>query len=121
MMDARIMARRIVAICERSRINVSTEGSAHLSLSEALRAQGVEVQDEVPLNAKDRIDMLIGAVGVEVKIKGQRRDIYRQLQRYAASDRIEALVLVTSAPWPASIREIGGKPFFNASLSVGWL
>jgi len=121
MTDPRLIARRIVAACERSRINVSTEDSAHLSLSKALRAQGMVVEDEVRLSPKDRIDLLIGTVGVEVKIKGQRRDIYHQLQRYAASDRIEALVLVTSAPWPATIREIGGKPFFNASLSVGWL
>lgn len=120
-MDPRLMARRIVAACERSRINVSTEGAAHIALSKALRAQGMEVQDEVALSEKDRIDLLIGTVGVEVKIKGQRREIFRQLERYAASERIEALVLVTSAPWPASIREIGGKPFFNASLSVGWL
>lgn len=120
-MDPRIMARRIVAICDRSQINVSTEGAAHIALSKALRAQGMEVEDEVLLNPKDRIDLLVGSVGVEVKIKGQRRDIFRQLERYAASDRIAVLVLVTSTPWPATIREIGGKPFFHASLSLGWL
>lgn len=119
--DPRLLARRIVAICERSRINVSTELSAHSDLARALEADGMEVVREFRLSARDRIDVLVGGVGVEVKIQGSRRDIFRQLERYAESEHVTALVLATSSAWPGGFKDIGGKPFFHASLVQGWL
>lgn len=120
MTDHRLLARRIAVICERSLINVSTEAAAHNDIAKALAAQGLDVRREVRLSDRDRIDVMVGGVGVEVKIKGSRRDIYRQLQRYAASDQVSALVLATAAAWPP-MPDISGKPFFHASLVKGWL
>lgn len=124
MIHPTILARKIVRILENTKVNVSTEASAHLSVANSLRA-GLElfsVQDEVRLSEKDRIDILVGGVvGVEIKVKSDRRSVFNQLERYAAHEQIEALVLVTGAAWPPSMKEIGGKPFFLASLSKGWL
>lgn len=121
MSDPRILARRIVTICQGSCINVSTEAAAHDDLATALAAAGLTVQREVKLTARDRIDVLVDGVGVEVKVQGSRRDIFRQLERYAESDQISALVLATSAAWPAGFASINRKPFFHASLVRGWL
>lgn len=124
MIHPTILARKIVRILENTKVNVSTEVSAHLSVSEALRAEldPIAVDDEVRLTPKDRIDILVGgAVVVEIKVKGGRRDVFAQLERYAAHDQVAALVLVTAAAWPRSMTHIGGKPFFLASLSKGWL
>ena len=72
MSEPRILARRIVTICQASRINVSTEAAAHNDLAAALVAAGLTVQREVKLNARDRIDVLVEGVGVEVKVQGSR-------------------------------------------------
>ncbi len=66
---------------------------------------------------------MVGNIVVEVKIKAkgaQRRNIFRQLDRYAKHDRVHAIVLVTSVAMhlPA---EINGKPTFVASLGQAWL
>lgn len=120
-MNPRLLARRIVTICHNSSINVSTEAAAHNALADALQAAGLDVQREVRLNDRERIDLLVDGVGIEVKVQGTRRDIWRQLQRYAASEQIHALVLATSAAWPAGVASVGGKPLFHASLARGWL
>jgi hypothetical protein len=51
---------------------------------------------EVWLNDSDRIDYLVGRVGVELKVKGAVNSVARQLQRYAQSDQIDELILVTT-------------------------
>ena len=121
MTDPRFIARRIAVAIAASRVNLSTEITAHTSLAAILRERGFDVATEVRLTDKDRIDIMVGGVGVEVKVAGGRRDIYRQLERYAASDQIEALVLATAGAWPAQMTVIGEKPFFLASLHSGWL
>ena len=73
------------------------------------------------LSAADRIDFLVGRVGVEVKIGQPRRQILRQLERYAGSDRLDELLLVSSAPFPSGGFRAHGKPVFIVSLSTGWM
>jgi hypothetical protein len=75
----------------------------------------------VVLTAKDRIDIMVQTVGVEVKVSPQRRLIFKQLQRYAALSEIDALVLASGAAWPGTMGRIGTTPFFFANLSRGWL
>lgn len=121
MTDASTLCRRIVTICQSSRIDVSTETAAHRMLAEALEAEGLILEREVKLTAAERIDLMVEGVGVEVKVKGNRRTVFGQLERYAACDQVTALVLATATAWPAGIDQIGGKPFFHASLVRGWL
>lgn len=121
MTDPRITARRVVAICESTTIDVSTEKTAHRSLAEALRRHGLEVTCEVSLTRKERIDIMVGSVGVEVKVKGSRREIYRQLERYAACPEVSVLVLATGAAWLKRLDSVGGKPLLLCSLTRGWL
>ena len=69
----------------------------------------------------DRIDFLLGGVGIEVKVDGSTAQILRQLRRYASSPQIEHLVLVTNRARHRSLPAvIGGKPLrvvhINASL-----
>lgn len=117
-----ILARRIASLIERSAIDVTTELAAQRDICEALERDGLDVEAEVPLSSRDRIDLLAGTVGIEVKIRaGRRREIFRQLERYAESDQIEALVLASGGSWPRSISEVKGKPLVFASLTLGWL
>lgn len=114
-------ARRIVTAITSSRINLTTESAAHRDIEKALASAGIEHTSEVRLSERERIDVLCGTVGVEIKVGHARRDIWRQLQRYAAFPEIEALVLATGTAFPTKLTEVDGKPLFVADLSKGWL
>ncbi|HMJ83794.1 MAG TPA: hypothetical protein VK504_11535 [Vicinamibacterales bacterium] len=78
----------------------SNEAELQAGVAEVLTASGFgfdPISDrEVILSPTDRIDFLIGTVGVEVKIGGSPAEIFRQLMRYAESPRIESLIVVTN-------------------------
>ena len=102
---------RVLAVLGRARLTYANEHELHQGVGEALTAAGVPFSREVALNARDRIDLLIGRVGIEVKVKGSWRDVQRQLARYADSDQISALVLVTSKPTHLRVAtQLNGKP-----------
>lgn len=120
MIDPRLTARRIVNLIQTHRIDMSTEDAAHRAIREVLAAD-MEVRSEVRLSPRDRIDIMAGACGVEIKVAGSRREVYAQLCRYAAHDDVGALVLATGTAWSQPQFEINGKLVLVASLSRGWL
>lgn len=120
MEEPAILARRIATTIGRARVNLTTEEAAHRAISKALTDAGIEHTNEARLTPSERIDILSGAVGVEIKVGHRRRDIWRQLERYAALSDISALVLATGTAFP-DVSEVGGKPLVVADLSKGWL
>jgi hypothetical protein len=99
------------------RFTYRDEGQLQDGLAAVFAAQAVVAEREVRLASRDRIDFLVGRVGVEVKTRGQVAAVARQLQRYAASDRIDALLLVTAVARHLTLpATIGGKPLVVASL-----
>ncbi len=87
------------------------QGDIHV----ALVAAGLPVEREVRLSARDIIDFRIGTIGVEVKIKGSKRDIYRQVERYCGLG-LGGLVLATNVPLGMP-DEIEGVPVHVVSLT----
>jgi hypothetical protein len=73
---------------------------------------------EAVLSAKDRVDFLVGGVGVECKIDGAKNDVLRQLLRYSESDAIKSLVLVTTK---AKHRSLDGLELSGKRLHVVWV
>lgn len=68
-----------------------------------------------------RLVFLGVVIGVEVKIdKGQRRAIARQVERYAAGARFDAIVLATNRAMTMP-PIMAGIPVRVASLGRGWL
>ncbi len=59
-------------------------------------------------------------IAVEVKIKGQRTAIYKQLQRYCSFDQVKIMVLVTARSMGLPT-EISGKPCYYINLSKAFL
>lgn len=81
----------------RWRFASATEAQFQDSIAAALRARGCAFEREVLLSEGDRIDFLLeNGVGIEVKVKGSAAAAERQLRRYAKSDRVKELMLVTS-------------------------
>lgn len=72
------------------------ELALHIGIEHALRAGGLDPRREVRLNDHDRIDFLVGVVGIEVKVAGSIGPVARQLRRYAESPMIDELILVTT-------------------------
>lgn len=89
-------------------------------IAEHLDAAGVGYRREVRLSEKDIVDFMIEGAAIEVKIKGSRANILRQLERYSAHADVKQLILLTSRSVLLP-RVIGGKPACSVSLSRAWL
>lgn len=110
----------IVKFIERHRWPLSSEKDLQEMFHAALVSAGVPARREVRLDEESIIDVMIGSVGVEMKIKGQRRAIYQQCERYCMIERVESLVLATAVSMGMP-QVINCKPVMVASLSRGWL
>lgn len=75
---------------------VGNESELQYAIEAILTAGGATVEREVRLSPRDRIDLLVGSCGIEVKVQGSAADVERQLRRYAEHARVESLVLVTT-------------------------
>ena len=88
-------------------------------IEQVLTAEGIEFEREVSLAKGDKVDFLIeGSIGLEVKVAGGLSGVTRQLHRYAQSDRIASLLLVTTrlAFHTNLPGELHGKPLEVATL-----
>lgn len=105
-LSARDLARRLA----RYRFPVSVEKAMQDAVESALRAEKLQFRREVTRGA-DRIDFVVGAIGVELKVKGSPSDLIRQLERYSAWDDLTELLLVTTRGHHLAVPStIGGKP-----------
>lgn len=111
----------VTAALRAHRFNVSSEEELQRGIAAALAAHGIENEREVVLTPRDRIDFMVGAVGVEVKIGGGISALTRQLLRYAQVERVSELVVVStrmqlSAQVP---RLLNGKPVSAVTIMGG--
>lgn len=99
------------AALRRYRYSYAHEDSLQAGLVEALGAEGLSATREVWLGQRDRLDIIVGRVGIEVKVAGSVDSVLRQLQRYAASDQLDALLLFTTRATHLGLpTTVGGKP-----------
>jgi hypothetical protein len=103
-------AAAVAAAIRARRYRYATEEDLQQGILEALIGQGFAARREVRLSPRNRIDLLVGRIGIEVKVGGIGRNVERQLARYAASDLIDGLVLVTNRARHQPPATIDGKP-----------
>jgi hypothetical protein len=72
----------IVAALSAVSFHVTDEPQLHAAISHVLREAGLAFEHEVKLGPRERIDFLVGDVGMEVKIGGSASSVVRQLVRY---------------------------------------
>jgi hypothetical protein len=115
--DTPVNADSVIEVLSHCRFSFVDEDRLQAGIAAALADVGVSSEREVRLAPRDRIDLLASRVGIEVKVAGSAESAWRQLNRYATSDRVDELVLVTTrASHRALPREVLGKP-----LSVWFL
>ena len=113
-------AQKIATLLQRTRLRVSNEAALQGDIATTLAAAGIAAEREVMLSPADRPDFMCGYVAIEAKCRYAKRSIYRQLERYAAHDRVSAIVLVTGTAMgmPA---QINGKPIYVVSIGRAFL
>jgi len=95
----------------RRRFAFVDEAELQLAIEAMLLECGQTYAREVVLSPRDRVDFMLGNTALEVKIKGSQPAVLEQLERYANSDQVSAIVLVTSRfQLRAMPPEINGKP-----------
>lgn len=114
----------VAALLSKGRFSLTVEKQTQAEIEAFLREQLPEalIEREKRLGGGDIPDFLIdGAVVVEVKVHGASKPgLRRQLERYAAYDCVQALILVTGVA-VALPRPTTGKPLFVVSLGRSWL
>lgn len=118
-MSAAARARQVAAAIRQRPFRYSGEDQLQQGLAGALAADGWQVEREVRLDSRCRIDLVTERVGIEVKVAGTPADVLRQLRRYAGFEQLEALVLVTTRARHSLIpTSIDGKPVEIVNLAV---
>ena len=118
---------KIFQLLKKNPLELQDEKVLQTQMAALFTKNGISYRREFSLNQRNTIDFMIddpqlhpGSIGVEVKIKGSKKAIYRQCERYCAFPEISALILVTnkSIGFPESLEQ---KPCFVANLGVAWL
>lgn len=119
MIDPAVLA--VTQCLSQIRFSLHDEKRTQAEISSSLAAAGIPHQREFRLSNRDIVDFMIdGRLAMEIKIKGRRRDIFHQMERYAAHDIVQQLILVTNVPmgFPPSVN---GKQVFVLNLAKAWL
>lgn len=92
------------------RIPSVRESEMQETIEALLKSRGISHSREHIFGTGDRIDFLVGTVGVECKVKGTAFSVAAQLERYAAEPGVECLILVTSVARHFAIEGLCSKP-----------
>jgi len=111
----------IVEIFAGCRFAYGDEEGLQAGLAAALEDADYSVRREVRLDGQSRIDLLVGRIGIEVKVAGKPDAVLRQVTRYAHSDLIDGIVLVTTRVRHRMPDVINGKPIVVVSLAAAGL
>lgn len=114
-------ALQVVGALRKKRFILSDEKDLQNQIAEALHATAIDHQREVIIGARERVDFMVpDGIAIEVKIKGGKLAIFRQLKRYAESELVNEIILLSSVSMglPSTIN---GKPAHFVSLGEQWL
>lgn len=114
----------LVANVERAllghRFRFADERELQAGIEQVLREAGLAVVREAPLGQLGTIDFLVSGLGIEVKTRGSRADLARQVHRYLQHESLQALMVVTTRAALAKLpRSIADKPVWVHHLVTG--
>lgn len=116
-----VPAEQVCKLLAHAQCDLSNEKRCQSDIASVLTVAGITFAREHRLADGDVIDFLVGDIGIEVKLRRtSKRDIYRQLGRYALHPTIGALILVTNTSMGLP-RAIHGKPTYYVSLGRAWV
>lgn len=80
----------------------------------------VYLKPEEILDPKNIIDFLIDGIGIEVKLRAQKRALYNQCVRYCEFDQIKTFLLITNQTIGLPT-QINGKDCYVLNIGKAWL
>lgn len=114
---------RVDRALRRHRFRFDDERELQAGIELVLRGEGLVVAREASLGDSGTIDFLVGSlgsVGIEVKTRGSRADLARQVHRYLQHESLQALMVVTTRAALAQLPEvIANKPVYVHHLVTG--
>lgn len=113
-------ATRIAELIMSARYNFANEVELQDGVEQVLKANGYGVRREVKLDGANRIDLMVGDIGIEVKIASSALQVARQLERYTPFTN-ELILVTTLAAHRAMPSKIAGSPVTVVFLGEGAL
>ena len=111
----------IMTLLSKHRFELQNEKVLQAAISEVLTKANIEHEREFRLSQADVIDFFAeDCIGIEVKLKGNASEIYKQCKRYCEHNDVKALILVTNRSMGLP-GYINSKPSYLVSLGKGWL
>ena len=111
----------IAALFKKTRFkNLQNEKKLQLEIELMFNLAEVPYNREVKLTDKDIVDFMVGQIAIEVKTKCTGMEMYRQISRYADSDKFMLIILVTNTVTMLP-RKINDKYTHVINLGQSWL
>jgi len=107
----RARAEEIVAVLRSFVIPADNEAAMQSVIERIMRIRNYDFRREVILSDADRIDFMVGTIGLECKVAGTPAAVMAQCGRYLEHDAIESLILVTTKAAHRRICYESEKPF----------
>ena len=97
------------------------EYDLHGLTADALQRAEIPFRHEAPLAPRCRIDFLCATVGIEIKRgRPERIPVARQLERYARTGKLTAMILLSEKTLPDLPGFVCGVPVYPVSLQKLW-
>ncbi len=110
----------VISTLSKGRFNLTNEKETQVQIDQALKAANLTFSREYRLDPANIPDFFFDGIAVEIKIKGNSKKIYKQMERYSLFSEVKVLILVTnrSMGFP---EQINGKPVYLVNLGKAWL
>ncbi len=116
------MLNKIIKVLSTHRFPLIMEKETQMIIEQRFLENEIPFSREHRLDAKNIPDFFIDndGIAIEVKIKGNPKQIYKQCERYCKFDSVKKLILVTnkSMGFP---KEINGKDCYFVNIGKAWL
>lgn len=116
--EGRLSGKRIADVLSLYTVNIVNEAELQSAIEAIFRAENIPFEREVQLSPNDRIDFMVGKVGIEIKAAFGYSDVVRQLHRYAQNDRVAEIVLITIKAQHQMPEKLSGKKV--TVINLGW-
>lgn len=111
----------LIRLLQVARVDLSDEKRTQSDLENIFVNFCVPYKREFRLSKTEIPDFMVSGSAIEVKLRGARKkDIFRQLERYASHDLVKSIILVTNVTMglPETICE---KPVYIVALGKAWI
>jgi hypothetical protein len=110
----------IIRLVSSARMPLHNEKELQKYIGNVFFKQEISFEREYKLDDDNIPDFFIDGIAIEVKIKGSKRAIYKQCERYCKFETVKTLILVTnrSMGFP---KQINGKDCYVVLLGKAWL